>query len=146
MDACSALPQSAGFVSSMAGFIDCQAQLLGSGAWSALATPGSTLQLVLTGFLTIFIALMGYNLLLGTVFTIRDGTLAALKIGAVFALATSWPAYRTLVYDLVTDGLLSWCPKLVRERPSAGRTARFSNASIMPIRASANSRSSAPAQ
>jgi type IV secretion system protein VirB6 len=88
----------------MTGYIDCQAQVLGSGAWSALAAPGSTLAVVLTGFLTIFIALIGYNLLLGHSMSVRSGTLAFVKIGAIFALATSWPAYRTLVYDLVTDG------------------------------------------
>ena len=103
-DACSALSQGAGFVSSITGYVDCQAETLGSGAWASLALPGSTLQVVLTGFLTIFIALIGYNLLLGTSMTVRSGTLAFVKIGAVFALATSWPAYRTVVYDLVTDG------------------------------------------
>jgi type IV secretion system protein VirB6 len=101
---CPALPAGAGFISSMTGAIDCQAQVLGSGAWSALAAPGSTLTVVLTGFLTITIALIGYNLLLGHSISVRSGTLAFVKIGAIFALATSWPAYRTLVYDLVTDG------------------------------------------
>jgi len=104
MDACSALPQAAGFVGSTTGYIDCQAEQLGSGAWQALAAPGSTLAVVLTGFLTIVIALIGYNLLFGRVMSMREGTLAFVKIGAVFALATSWPAYRTLVYDLVTEG------------------------------------------
>ena len=104
MQVCSVLPSGAGFISSMTGYIDCQAQALGSGAWSALAAPGSTVQVVLTGFLTIFIALIGYNLLLGQGLTVRSGTLAFLKIGAVFALGTSWPAYRTLIYDLVADG------------------------------------------
>lgn len=104
MDMCPAVPPGSGFISSMTGYIDCQAQVLGSGAWSALAAPGSTLSVVLTGFLTITIALIGYNLLLGHSMTVRSGTLAAVKIGAIFALATSWPAYRTLVYDLVTDG------------------------------------------
>ena len=104
MNVCPGVGPSAGFISSMTGYIDCQAQVLGSGAWSALAAPGSSLTLLLTGFLTIFIALIGYNLLLGHSMTVRSGTLAAVKIGAVFALATSWPAYRTLVYDLVTDG------------------------------------------
>lgn len=101
--ACSAPPAS-GFVSSMTGYIDCQAEVLGSGAWSALAASGSSLMIVLTGFLTIFIALIGYNLLLGSAFTVRSATLAFVKIGAVFALATSWPAYRTLIYDVVTHG------------------------------------------
>ncbi|HET7316382.1 MAG TPA: type IV secretion system protein [Sphingomicrobium sp.] len=101
---CSAPPQSAGFVGSMARFVDCQAQALGSNAWHALSLPGSTLSIVLSGFLTIFIALIGYNLLLGRTFSLRSGTVAIVKIGAVFALATSWPAYRTLVYDLVVEG------------------------------------------
>lgn len=104
MDICPAVPPGAGFIGSMTGYIDCQAQVLGSGAWTALAAPGSTLTVVLTGFLTITIALIGYNLLLGRSLSVREGTLAFVKIGAVFALATSWPAYRTLVYDLVSDG------------------------------------------
>lgn len=104
MDACSTAQAGAGFVSSITGFVDCQAQNLGVGAWAALAIPGSTLQLVLTGFLTIFIALIGYRLLLGSSFTMRETTIAFIKIGAVFALATSWAAYRPLVYDLVTEG------------------------------------------
>ena len=103
MNLCAAQPDP-GFIGSVTRFIDCQSQALGSNAWHALAQPGSTLSIVLSGFLTIFIALIGYSLLLGRSFTIRSATLAMLKIGAVFALATSWPAYRTLVYDLVVDG------------------------------------------
>jgi type IV secretion system protein VirB6 len=104
MGTCETLPAGAGFISSMTNFLDCQAQVLGSGAYQALAAPGSTLAVLLTGFLTIFIALIGYNLLLGHSLTVRTGTLAFVKIGAVLALATSWPAYRTLVYDLMVDG------------------------------------------
>ena len=91
--------ESFGFVSSVVHFVDCQAEVLGTGSWQALATPGSTLSLLLTAFLTIFIALIGYNLLLGRGLSVRSGTLAMVKVGAVLALATSWPAYRTLVYD-----------------------------------------------
>jgi type IV secretion system protein VirB6 len=104
MGGCSPVPAGAGFISSMTSFLDCQSQVLGSGAWSALAAPGSTLSIVLTGFLTIFIAMVGYNLLLGHSVSARSVTLAIVKLGAVFALATSWPAYRTLVYDVVTNG------------------------------------------
>lgn len=103
-DACAAQPQGYGFLSSMTHFVDCQALALGSGGWQALSMPGSSLSLVLTGLSTIFIAVIGYQLLLGERFTIRWATLAAVKLGAVFLLATSWPAYRTLVYDVVTDG------------------------------------------
>lgn len=104
MDLCLAQPQSEGFLGSVTRYIDCQAQALGSNAWHSLSLPGSTLSLLLTGFLTIFIALVGYNLLLGRSLTVRSATLAAVKVGAVLALATSWPAYRTLVYDLVIGG------------------------------------------
>ena len=104
METCQSLPPGAGFVSSLTNYLDCQAQTLGSGAYQALSLPGSTLSVVLTGFLTIFIALIGYNLLLGRTLTVREGTLAFVKIGAVLALATSWPAYRVLIYDLVVDG------------------------------------------
>lgn len=104
IDICPAVPPATGFIGSMIGFVDCQAELLGSGGWQALATPGSTLTVVLTGFLTIFVALIGYNLLLGHGLSVRSATLSFVKIGAILALATSWPAYRTLVYDLVTDG------------------------------------------
>jgi type IV secretion system protein VirB6 len=104
IDYCAPPPGNPGFVGAATAFIDCHAQLLGSGSYQALAMPGSTLSIVLTGFLTIFIALIGYNLLLGQGPTLRTGTLAMAKIGIVFTLATSWPAYRTLVYDLVTEG------------------------------------------
>lgn len=104
MDMCPAVSPGAAFISSMTAFIDCQAQVLGSAGWAALAGPSSTLTAVLTGFLTIMIALIGYNLLLGHQLTVRSGTLTFVKIGAVFAFATSWPAYRTVVYDVVTAG------------------------------------------
>jgi len=104
METCQGLPQGAGFVSSLASQLDCQAQTLGSGAYQALLLPGSTLSAVVTGFLTIFVALIGYDLLLGRSLTVREGTLALVKIGVVLTLTTSWPAYRTLVYDLVIQG------------------------------------------
>lgn len=103
MSACAAHPDSAGFIGSVTRFIDCQAEQFATGAWTALSLPGSTLSVVLSGFLTLFIAMIGYNLLLGHGPTVRSGTLAFVKIGVVLALATSWPAYQIVVYDLVTD-------------------------------------------
>ena len=104
MDVCAPLPAGAGFLRWMLAFLDCQAQLLGSGAYQALSSPGSTLALVLTGFLTLFVALFGYRMLLGQGPDVRTGVLAFVKIGIVLALATSWPAWRTLVYDVVVQG------------------------------------------
>jgi type IV secretion system protein VirB6 len=104
MDVCAPLPAGAGFLQWMLAFLDCQAQLLGSGAYQFLSSPGSTLALVLTGFLTLFVALFGYRMLLGQGPDLRTGVLAFVKIGIVLALATSWPAWRTLVYDVVIQG------------------------------------------
>jgi type IV secretion system protein VirB6 len=104
MAVCAALPADAGFLQSILAFLDCQAQFLGAGGYGALSTPGSTLTLVLTGFLTLFIALFGYWLLLGRGLDVRTSVVAFAKIGVVLALATSWPAYRTLVYDVVVRG------------------------------------------
>jgi type IV secretion system protein VirB6 len=104
MEPCSSLPPGAGFIQSMVAFMDCRAQVLGASAYQALAAPGSTLTLLLSGFLTLFIALFGYRLLLGRGPDLRTGVLAFVKIGIVLALATSWPAYRTLVYDVALRG------------------------------------------
>jgi len=102
--ACPAAAPGAAFARRMIDFIDCQAQAIGAGGYQALAAPGSTLSLVLTGFLTLFVAFFGYRLLFGQTPSVRDGVLALVKIGIVLALATSWTAYRTLVYDVALRG------------------------------------------
>jgi type IV secretion system protein VirB6 len=104
MSACQPLSYESGFVSGVLNFTDCQAQNIGSGGYQMLAAPGSTLSLVLTAFLTIFIALYGYRMLFGQTPGVRDGVMALAKIGIVLALATSWPAYRALVYDVALHG------------------------------------------
>ena len=43
-------------------------------------------------------------MLFGQTPTVRDGVLALVKIGIVLALATSWNAYRTLIYDVAMRG------------------------------------------
>ncbi|HEX8512744.1 MAG TPA: type IV secretion system protein [Allosphingosinicella sp.] len=104
MNGCAPLAPGSGFIQSILAFLDCQAQVLGARGWQALAAPGSTLSLVLMGFLTLFVALFGYRLLLGQGPDVRTGVVAFVKIGIVFALATSWGAYSTLVYDVVNRG------------------------------------------
>ncbi len=104
MNGCAPLAPGSGFIQSILAFLDCQAQILGARGWQALAAPGSTLGLVLLGFLTLFVALFGYRLLLGQGPDVRTGVVAFVKIGIVFALATSWGAYSVLVYDVVNRG------------------------------------------
>lgn len=101
---CPTLGTGDAFLSSLLRHIDCQGQTIGSGGYQLLADSGSPLALVLTSVLTIFVALFGLRMILGEMPTLRDGVMAAAKVGVVMALATSWPAYRTVVYDVVVHG------------------------------------------
>jgi type IV secretion system protein VirB6 len=104
MVGCAAEPVGTGIVSTVTRFVDCQSETFVVTAYQTLATPGSTLTVLLTTFLTIVVAFLGYNLLLGNAPSLRSGTLTMAKIGIVLALATNWPAYQTLVYDVAVDG------------------------------------------
>lgn len=92
------------FLSTLLQQIDCQGQLIGSAGYQALADPGSPLSIMLTALLTIFIALFGLRMILGETPTVQDGVLSVVKIGVVLLIATSWPAYRTVVYDVIVKG------------------------------------------
>lgn len=104
MSLCPTLVPGGAFVRSMLGYVDCQAQALGEGGYATLAAPGSSAGLVLTGALTIYIALIGYRMILGEYPSVRDGLLAIINVGIVLTLATSWGAFRPLVYDVVVKG------------------------------------------
>lgn len=99
--ACAVSPAPDSFVSGLLGYLDCQAVTLGSQGFLALASPGSSVSLLLAALLTIFIALIGYRMLFGETPGVREGVLSFVKIGLVLAFATSWPAYRTVVFDVV---------------------------------------------
>lgn len=89
------------YIGSVVAWIDCRTLGLGEDAFRALG-PGSPFGMALTGLLTIYVALIGYRLLLGGALTVREGMFAALKIGLVLTLSTQWPAWRVLVYDVAT--------------------------------------------
>ncbi|MGF7152245.1 type IV secretion system protein VirB6 [Sphingomonas zeicaulis] len=98
---CEILPTTENLATGMIAFLDCQAQTIGAEGYRALATPSSTASVMLTGMVTLLIALIGYRMLLGHTPSIREGVLTFVKIGLVLMLATSWPAYQALVYDIV---------------------------------------------
>ena len=101
---CQAPPNGAGFLSGALNFIDCQAQTIGEAGYLAFAQPGSAISLALTALLTIFVALFGLRLLFGRTPDFGEIMIAAIKVGIVLMLATSWAAYRVTVYDLVLKG------------------------------------------
>lgn len=84
--------------------IDCQALVIGSYGYQALGQPGSLASTLMTGLLTLFIAIYGLRLLFGPAPGARDIVFDVLKVGIVLTLAFSWPAFRTLVYDVTLKG------------------------------------------
>ncbi|MEM7683549.1 MAG: type IV secretion system protein [Pseudomonadota bacterium] len=84
--------------------IDCQAQIIGSYGYQALGQPGSLASTLVLGLLTLFIAFFGIRLLFGPPPGARDVVYDVLKVGIVLTLAFSWPAFRTVVYDVTLNG------------------------------------------
>ena len=80
-------------------WLDCQAATIGSDGFLALA--GYTLDSgLLTSVLTIFVALIGYRLLLGGTPDLAEGTGWAIKLGIVLTFLAGWTAFQTIFYDL----------------------------------------------
>lgn len=102
--ACNAVQTGQRFVAEMIAHVDCQAQAIGAYGFGALSDPASSVAIALTGLLTLFVALFGFRLMMAEPQSGRDLVGDALRIGIVLTLATSWPAWRTLGYDLVMEG------------------------------------------
>lgn len=102
--ACAPIHTGGQFLSATLDHIDCQARAVGAYGYGALADPGSSTSIALTGLLTIFIALFGVRLLIGHAVTGKDVVGEILRVGIVLTIATSWPAWRTVAYDLVLNG------------------------------------------
>jgi type IV secretion system protein VirB6 len=98
--ACPSVTTGNRFLSEAIAHVECQAQAIGAYGYGALANPGSGVSIALTGLLTIFIAIFGYRLMLGEEMRARGLVGDMLKLGIVLTLATSWPAWRTLGYDV----------------------------------------------
>ena len=104
MSVCPTVTTGGSFLIQTLNHLDCQAQSIGSFGFQSLAAAGSPASLALTGLLTLFIAVFAARLLLGDRVHSRDAVIGILKIGIVLTLATSWPAFRTLVYDTALLG------------------------------------------
>ncbi|MDT8760287.1 type IV secretion system protein [Sphingomonas psychrotolerans] len=92
------------FLGSVLRFADCEAQTVGMQGYQALAASNSPVGVLLTGLLTIMIAFFGYRMLTGHVPDSREGIFSFVRIGLVLALATSWAAYRVVLYDVALRG------------------------------------------
>ena len=104
MATCPTLSSGETFLSSLLLHIDCQGRTLGMVGYQALAQPDSIIGVTLTSLITLFIAFFGIRMALGQTPSVHGGVTAVVKIGIVLTLAASWPAYRTVVYDVIVEG------------------------------------------
>lgn len=102
--ACAALHSGSQFLASTLAHLDCQGQTIGAYGFGVLSDTSSGTFAALTALLTVFIALFGIRLILGPAPAARDVVGDILKVGIVLTLATSWPAWRVIGYDLVLNG------------------------------------------
>jgi type IV secretion system protein VirB6 len=101
---CAPLQSGSNFLGGMLAQVDCQAQAIGAYGYGALADPNSPVAVLLLAALTLFIALYGLRLMFGEAPGGRDVVGSLVKVGIVLTLATSWPAWRTVAYQVVLDG------------------------------------------
>lgn len=96
---------SEGLVHGLVDSVDCHIRTLVHASYSELVGPGTTFAAVFTAMLTIYIALLGYQMLLGrgdlrlTVLPVM-----ALKVGVILAFLTSWAAYQTVIFSFLFEG------------------------------------------
>lgn len=100
---CTAIQTGTHFLTSALSHLDCQGQAIGAYGYGALAAPGSVAIQAASALLALAVALFGLRMLLGVHEGGRDVIGLALRVGIMLTLATSWPAYRAVVYDLVLD-------------------------------------------
>src|ERR1700709_2150969 len=103
MGSCPSFDASAPYVSAVLSFTDCQGLALAADGWGALG-PGMPFGAVLTGLLTVLVALLGYRVVLGEMLALGEGVSVVVRIGMVIALATQWSAWQALVFDVATQG------------------------------------------
>lgn len=109
--------------------VDCNVQVLVRSGYAALFEGSSPMGALLTSLLTIFMALLGYRLLLGrTQLRLGDLALTAVKIGGVLALATQWGTYQSIVYNVLFSGpeqLASGLVNIVQPQGAQGSVGVF---------------------
>jgi type IV secretion system protein VirB6 len=94
-----------GIVTRLVDSVDCHIATMVHDSYRNLVGPDTWFSAAFTVLLTIYIALMGYQLILGrNGLRLTDLPVSVLKIGLILAFLTSWAAYQTVVFDLLFDG------------------------------------------
>lgn len=108
MSVCTALPAGTDMTTSLSSglaSVDCQLNTAVTVAYSRFFGHGGLFSVALTLMLTIFVAVVALRLLTGhTRLTLNAMTPRVLVLGLVLTFATAWPAYQTVVLDLLSRG------------------------------------------
>lgn len=84
--------------------VDCQVRHFAQAGYVAIAGTGSSFAIIITLLLTIYIAAIGYRMMLGHGPMLTEMPLLALKVGCILAFTLHWPLFQTVVFDVATDG------------------------------------------
>lgn len=84
--------------------IECNSRQIAESSYNVLLSQSPTNMSIITGAMTIFVALFGLRLMLGWSLSLRDVVVSLVKIGLVLAISSSWISYHTLVYDVAING------------------------------------------
>lgn len=96
---------SGGLIEALFAVVDCHIRTVVYETYLRLVGPETVFAQVLTALLTLYIALIGYQLMLGRGgLRITQMPIEALKIGLILAFTTSWSAYQVVIYDVVWEG------------------------------------------
>ena len=101
MNSCALVSSDLGVIRELLTVTRCNVGVFSEGAFRALTGPHSVFPLAVTMLLTIYVAVLGYRLLMGLgAPSLSEIPLIGLKIGTVLALTLNWTVFQTLVLDL----------------------------------------------
>jgi type IV secretion system protein VirB6 len=113
-----------GGVADLLRVVDCETHVAVADGYARLFGTSGAFGAVLTGALTLYVAFFALRLMTGRAgLSIGVLTPRMLTIGLVLTFATSWPAYQTMVFDLLTKGPEQIATAMIGGR--SGATAGF---------------------
>lgn len=103
--ACPAAPANVHLVHALLDATDCHVRELVHTGYDGLFQGGGAFASVLTTLMTLYVALIGYQLMLGRGgLRVGDVTLSVVKLAAILSFATQWETYQAIVVRVLFDG------------------------------------------
>lgn len=100
---CPAPDPAAGVAVRLIDYLDCQARALGENGFQALVG-GPLVAGLVSALVTVFVALIGFRLIVGAKPKAGDLLGWSIRLGFVLAMVTAWPAFQTLAYNVSVRG------------------------------------------